>query len=91
MRHDRHAKELAEAGEVVSPVSGNRRFYSGFYDRAAGHGPITGSGPGFEAALAEFKERQRQNGLPGVWRNSTSWKVNKGTRRDIDYAVMEWI
>ena len=80
-----------EAEEQIYPVRGGRRFYSGFYDRAAGHGPITGSGPNFERALSVFKERQKQMGLPGIWRNNTTQKVNKGTRRDIDYAIMEWI
>lgn len=78
-----------EAEEQLYPVRGDRRFYSGFYDRGAGHGPITGSGPGFATAMSAFEERERQRGLPGVWRNSD--RPSHGTQRDIDYAVMEWI
>jgi hypothetical protein len=84
---------VLEAEEQAYPVSGNRRFYSGFYDRAAGHGKPTGSGPGFEAALAKFEERQRQNGLPGLWGcpNNLRWNVSKGNRRDTRFYIMEWI
>jgi len=84
---------VLEAEEAIYPVSGNRRFYSGFYDRAAGHGKPTGSGPGFAAALSKFNERQRQNGLPGKWTcsNNLRYNVGKGTRRDTRFYVMEWI
>lgn len=89
MRPDIDIKVLEINEEEVYPTKGNRRFYSGFYDRAAPHGKITGYGEGFEKALSRFKERERQNGLPGVWRNSPY--PTKGTRRDIDYAIMEWV
>lgn len=89
MRHDRHAAELLEAEEHVSPVSGNRRYFSGFYDRAAKHGAITGSGPNFEAAMSAFEERMRQRGLPGIWRNGQY--PNNGTQRDVPYYINEWI
>lgn len=84
---------VIEADEAAYPVSGNRRFFGGFYDRAAGHGKPTGSGPMFEKALATFNERQRQNGLPGVWTvsNNLRWNKGKGNRRDTRYYVMEWI
>ena len=83
------SKEL-EADEQLYPVSGNRRYYSGFYDRAAGHGAITGSGPGYDEAMSKFRERQKQWGLPGVWRTGHN-RVNKGTQRDVCAYVMEWI
>ena len=85
-----HIDGFLEAEEELYPTRGDRRFYSGFYDRAAQHGEIRGSGPGFEAAMSAFRERERQRGLPGVWR-SAHWNQNHGTQRDIDYAIMEWI
>ena len=89
MRHDTHTAEVLEAEEHVAPVSGNRRYFGGFYDRAAPHGEITGSGPNFEKALAAFEERMRQRGLPGVWRNGQH--KNHGTVRDVPYYINNWI
>ena len=84
-----HKAHVEQVEEEIYPTSGNRRFYSGFYDRAAKHGIIHGSGPGFDKALSAFREREYQRGLPGVWRNSEH--KAKGRQRDIDYAIMEWI
>ena len=85
-----HKAHVEQVEEEIYPTAGNRRFYSGFYDRAAKHGTIHGSGPNFERAVERFQERQRQAGLPGIWR-SAHWNNNHGTRRDIDYAIMEWV
>jgi len=85
---DRESMHAAEAEMLLHPVRGNRRYAGGFYDRAEPHGPVTGSGPGFEEAVRKHEERQKQRGLPGVWRKNPY--PSKGTQRDIDYAVMEW-
>ena len=89
MRLSQHAADLQEAEELVSPVSGNRRYFNGFYDRAARHGKITGSGPNFDAAMAAFEERMKQRGLPGVWRNGQY--PNNGTQRDVPFYINNWI
>ncbi len=90
MSHDREDIKAQAADAHMNPtILGSRRFYSGFYDRSAQHGVITGSGPNFDSAMEAHKDRQKQAGLPGVWRNTP--RPARGTRRDIDYKIMEWI
>lgn len=86
---DKESMHAAEAEMLLHPIRGHRKYFGGFYDRAESHGPITGSGPGFEEALLKHYERQKQRGLPGKWRKN-SYHDN-GTQYDIDYAIIEWI
>jgi hypothetical protein len=62
----------------------------GFFDTAQAGGPIKGSGPNFAEAMAKFSERQKQKGLPGVWRscNKTSWKKKNGKFVDRDWDII---
>ena len=83
----------AEVEEILEPTTGKRRFYAGFYDRAATHGTITGSGPNFDKAMAAFNERQRQRGMTGKWRHkeTTTYKKDNGTLIDSDFEIKEWL
>ena len=89
---DSHSESSALAEEHVAPTKGSRYYFGGFYDRAAGHGEITGSGPGFEKAMAAFEERQRQLGKVGRWiKKNEYWKKNDGTRYDVPFYINYWI
>ena len=81
--------ELAvQADAELNPVQGSTRYqYMGFWD---GQHSKAGEPTSWDSELVErFHERQRQLGLPGVWR-SAHWYPNRGTQRDIDYMILEW-
>lgn len=84
MEHERLA-ELAE--HELNPVQGSMRYqHLGFWD---GLHSAPGEPTSFDPkVLSAYRERERQRGLPGVWRNG-QYK-NKGTRRDACYHIIEW-
>ena len=68
-----------------------RRDLDGLWDRMAQHGPITGSGPNFDKAMAAFKQRQAEAGKVGTWRRApASWKKNHGTFIDRDWDLVDY-
>ena len=68
----------------------SRYIMMGLYDTAAEHGPITGSGPGFDRAMRLFKERQSKYRKVGKWRAvDASWTVDDGTYIDPDWYIVE--
>lgn len=65
-----------------------QKVMMGMWDRAAQHGPVTGSGPGFDEAMRKFKARQAKFKERGKWRKSTG--VDEGTFIDPDWYVVDW-
>ena len=64
---------------------------NGFIDRYQKAGPITGSGPGFEKAMAKFKHRVDTDSRVGRWRKSPAkWKKNDGTRIDPEWVIVDY-
>ena len=62
----------------------------GFYDRAASHGPVTGSGPGFAAALRKFAARQVALSQVGTWRWMRKGRSNRGRYIDRDWDIITY-
>lgn len=61
------------------------------YYRVQKHGPITGSGPGFDDAMRKFQARQKAISQCGRWRyRNASWKHDQGRYIDIDYYLTDW-
>jgi hypothetical protein len=61
----------------------------GFYDREARHGPITGSGKGFDRAMRLFKRREAQRKRVGKWRKApATWKKDDGNYIDPDWIII---
>jgi|10_taG_2_1085330.scaffolds.fasta_scaffold227055_2 hypothetical protein len=81
------SKERMEAEQKLNPVRGTKRYqYDGFYDKChAKPGVPTSRDP---ELVERYLERQRQLGLPGVWRNGQY--PNNGTQRDVPYYIIEW-
>lgn len=53
------------------------------------HGPISGSGPNFQKAMAKFAKRQAEAAKVGVWRKAPcSWKHNDGSYIDPDWYIV---
>lgn len=69
-----------------------RRSLDGFWDRKQPWGgPVTGSGPNFQKALAAFEKRQRRQGEVGKWRCAPAkWKKNSGSYIDRDWALIDY-
>ena len=69
----------------------SRYIMSGMYDCAAKHGPITGSGPGFDRAMRLFKARQDKVSRVGKWRKAPAkWKHNDGNHIDPEWYLVNW-
>jgi len=63
----------------------------GMYDTTEPHGPITGTGPGHEEAMALFKARQDRAAHRGTWRKApTTWKTNDGSHIDPDWYIVNY-
>ena len=61
------------------------------YRAGTKHGPITGTGPGFDEAMRKFKERQRTRKRVGKWRAvSAAWAHDDGDYIDVDYYIVNW-
>lgn len=68
-----------------------RFIMSGFFDRAQVAGPITGSGPNFEPAMAKFTRRQRGFATRGKWRKAPAkWKKDQGTYIDPEWTIINY-
>ena len=66
-----------------------RYIMLGMYDTQAKHGPITGSGPGFDEAMAKFKRRQKEYKKVGTWRAvDAQWTHNDGSFIDPDWYIV---
>ena len=64
---------------------------NGFFDNAALHGEITGSGPNFQQAKDSFLSRQKSMAEVGTWRmGPCKWKVNQGRHIDPDYYIVNY-
>lgn len=82
-----HEALAVQAESELNPVQGSTRFqHLGFWD---GIHSKAGEPTSFDPELIEaYHERQRQMGLPGVWRNGQY--RNNGTQRDAVHFVIEW-
>ena len=72
-----------------------RYSYDGMFDRAACGGPVTGSGPGWDTALAKYTKRAIDRGQRGKWNSGISktrktWKTNKGQATDPNWCIINW-
>ncbi len=65
-----------------------QKVMMGMWDRAAEHGEVTGSGPGFAEAQRKFKERQAKIKEVGKYRKSDN--PEQGTFIDPDWYVVDW-
>ena len=68
-----------------------RRVEDGLFDRAARHGPITGSGPNFESAMRQFQARQDALARVGIWRCADNRRMytSDGYYIDRDWEVID--
>lgn len=68
-----------------------RKVMLGLYDRAHEIGEVTGSGPGFDAAMVKYKARQAKVAARGTWRkNAGSYYNNDGKFIDPDWYIVNW-
>jgi hypothetical protein len=67
-----------------------RYIMMGLYDTMAEHGPITGSGPGFDRAMYLFNIRQKRREQIGKWRAGTNYVryTSEGTYTDPDWYIV---
>lgn len=76
-------KELQACAEAMT--AGPTDYY-----RPQRHGPITGSGPGFDKAMRQFERRQRELKRVGKWRYRRSYTRDHGRYIDVDYYLTDW-
>jgi hypothetical protein len=68
-----------------------RFIMNGFFDRAQVAGPVTGSGPGYEQAIAKFEARQKGLASIGKWRKAPAkWKQNRGKFIDPEWVIIDY-